>query len=163
MNRIGRHTIIEEGVIIGDNDVFIGNNVTIRRGSIIGNGVVIGHNVVIEEFCIIEEETRIQAQVYLAKGTQVGRKVFIGPQVCTTNDKRILSHGRGRFIPNPPIIKDYVRIGASVLILPGVVIEENALIGAGSKVTKDVKAGEMWYGGEATYQGRVPEEELING
>ena len=60
-----------------------------------------------------------------------------------------------------PIIED--GSGTPIHDEPGVVIEENALIGAGSKVTKDVKAGEMWYGGEATYQGRVPEEELING
>jgi len=158
---IGKHTVIDEDVSVGK-DVFIGNNVTIRRGCVIGDGVVIGHNTVIEEDVTIGEATRIQAQVYLARGTRIGHKVFIGPQVCTTNDKRILSHGRGVFIPNAPVIEDYVRIGAAALIFPGVIIRENALIGAGAKVTQDVHPKAVYFGGKAIYRGSVPSEEIID-
>ncbi len=159
---IGKHTVIEDGVKIG-NDIYIGNNVTIRRGCVIQDGVVIGHNTVLEENVFVGQDTRIQALVYLAKNTHVGIKVFIGPQVCTTNDKRILSHGRGKFIPDAPVIEDFARIGAAALLLPGVVIGKNALVGAGARVTKDIKAQEVWYGGEAGYQGDVPDEELLDG
>lgn len=158
---IGKHTVIDDSVKLGK-EVFIGNNVTIRGGCIIGDGVVVGHNTVIEEDVTIGEATRVQAQVYLARGTHIGRKVFIGPQVCTTNDKRILSHGRGVFIPNAPVIEDYVRIGAAALIFPGVVIRENALIGAGAKVVQDVHPKAVYFGGKAIHKGSVPSSEVID-
>ena len=162
-NKIGQFTVIENGVLLGDEGIFIGNNVTIRSGCIIGNNVVIGHNVVIEEDCIIEDDSRIQSLAYITKGTKIGRKVFIGPMVCTTNDKRILSHGRGEFIPDASTIKDYARIGANSTIFPGVVIGENALIGAGSRVIKDVKDREVWHEKIFSFHSVVPDSEVING
>lgn len=157
----GKGAVIAPDVQIGRN-TFIGNNVTIRRGCHIGRNVVIGHNSVIEEDCFIGNDTRIQALVYLAKGTQVAAKVFIGPMVCTTNDKRIVSHGRGDFKPNAPIIEFGARIGARALIMPGVRIGRNTLIGAGSIIAKDAHAEQVWRGTKARRTGTVPKEELLN-
>lgn len=156
-----------QGVVI-DKNVVIGRNVSIYHHSVIRNGckicddVLIGHHCVIEEDCVILSRTRIQAKVYLAKNTIVHSDVFIGPGVITTNDHDILSHGR---YPNPrligPTIKKYARIGAGSIILPGVVIGENALVGAGSLVTKDIPAGEVWYGSPAKFIERVKQEHLL--
>lgn len=158
---MGIGMVISAQAHIGEG-VFIGNHVTIRRGCVIGDRVVIGHNVVLEEDCIIGDDTRIQAAVYLAKGTKVGNKVFIGPMVCTTNDKRILSHNRGEFAPNAPVIEFGVRIGARALIMPGVKIGKNALIGAGSIITEDVGEEEVWYGDKAIREGYVLKRETLN-
>ena len=152
---------IEMGAVISNEGVFIGENVVVRRGTTIGKGVCIGHNTVIEEDCSIGEDTRIQALVYLAKGTRIDHNVFIGPMVCTTNDKHILSHGRGEFVVDAPYIEHSARIGARVLLLPGVTVGNNALIGAGSVVTKDVGAQEVWYGDQAKRQGTVPLMEVL--
>ena len=152
---------VEQGVKLGKN-VFIGNSVTIRCGCTIGDDVVIGHGVVIEEDCTIGSDARIQALAYLAKGTIVGEKVFIGPMVCTTNDERILSHGRGEFVPNAPVIEFGARIGARALIMPGVRIGKNALIGAGSIVAEDAFECEVWYGSKAKMRNAVPEGEILD-
>ena len=150
-----------EDIELGEN-VFIGENVVIRNGCIIGNNVVIGHNTVIEEDVHIGNDTRIQAMCYITKGMFIGEKVFIGPCFQSTNDKRIMSHGRGDFVNQAPRIKRYARIGGGVMLLPGVVIGENAMIGAASVVTKEVMDGELWYGsGEAQFKGMVPKEELL--
>lgn len=47
------------------------------------------------------------------------------------------------------VVKKGASIGANATILPGVTIGENAMIGAGSVVTKDVPAGEVWVGNPA--------------
>ena len=49
----------------------------------------------------------------------------------------------------PTILKKGVSLGANATILPGITIGENAVVGAGSVVTKDVPAGETWYGNPA--------------
>jgi acetyltransferase-like isoleucine patch superfamily enzyme len=150
-----------EDVEMGNN-VFIGENVVIRNGCHIGSDVVIGHNTVIEEDVIIGAGTRIQAMCYITKGMRIGRKVFIGPCFQSTNDKKIMSHGRGDFVNQAPIIKDFARIGGGVMLLPGVTIDVNGFVGAGSVVTKCVGIGEVWYGsGEAKFRGVIPDEEFL--
>lgn len=47
------------------------------------------------------------------------------------------------------IVKEGVSIGANSTILPGITIHENATIGAGSVVTKDIPANEIWFGNPA--------------
>jgi len=61
--------------------------------------------------------------------------VFLGPGVRILNDKYING------LCQPPEIGDYSRIGGGVIILPGVKVGRNALIGAGSVITKDVPDG----------------------
>jgi len=81
------------------------------------------------------------AFVYLCPGTIIEDDVFLGPRVTTLNDK---------YPPQPKPKWQYVKIkkgasvGASSTILPGVTIGKNAIVGAGSVVTKDVPANETW-------------------
>lgn len=56
----------------------------------------------------------------------------------------------------PVIIKDHVFIGADALILKGVTIGEEAVIGARSVVTKKVPAKEIWAGNPAKFIKNVP-------
>lgn len=156
------NVVIEEDVQIGHH-VILGNGVVIRKGCRIGSNVVIGHNTVVERDCYIGDGTRIQALVYLAWGTRIEKRVFIGPMVCTTNDRRILSHGRGEFKPNAPQIEFGARIGARALIMPGVRVGRNALIGAGAIIDNDADAGQVWMGAKGKRTGVVPKEELLDG
>ena len=149
-----------EDVKMGKN-VFVGENVVIRDGCVIGDNVVIGHNTVIEEDVTIGEGTRIQAMCYITKGMRIGCDVFIGPCFQSTNDKKILSHGRGDFVNQAPRINSGARIGGGVMLLPNVVIQCEAFIGAGSVVTKSVGACEVWYGSPAELKGTTAPEELL--
>ena len=153
--------VIEDDVWIGTG-CFIGHNVVVRRGSVIGDNVLIGHNTVIEEEVVIGNGTRVQACCYLTKRTVIANDVFIGPCVSTFNDHKIaFGKDRGEFECTAPHVYPFVRIGGAVQLMPGIKVRENALIGTGSLVTKNVPANEIWYGHPATKQGVVPESERM--
>ena len=104
----------------------IGDDTTIHSQVWIGDGVKIG------------ERCKIQAFVFIPTGVEIGNDVFIGPHTCFTNDKKPPSYGKNWA---KTIVKDRVSIGANCTILPGIIIGEDARIGAGSVLTKDVPAG----------------------
>ncbi len=62
-----------------------------------------------------------------------------------------------------PQIGNCCRIGTRSLIMPGVRIGDNAEVGAGSIVTKDIGSGEVWFNKntQAMYMGKVPENEIV--
>jgi UDP-2-acetamido-3-amino-2,3-dideoxy-glucuronate N-acetyltransferase len=112
----------------------IGNECTVHGFVWIGNNVTIGDR------CLI------QAYAFIPEGVTIEDDVFIGPQVCFTNDKRPPSYGDHWA---KTVVKKGAAIGANATILPGVTIGEGATIGAGAVVTKDVPAGETWVGNPA--------------
>ncbi len=101
----------------------IGENVSIGAFSEIGHNVVIGDNV------------RIGAHAFIPEGVTIENDVFIGPRCTFSNDKYPPS-GKGNW--KRTLVKKGARIGAGVCVLPGIVIGENAVIGMGATVTKDV-------------------------
>ena len=112
----------------------IGKNVNIGAFCEIGEGVVIGKNV------------RIGAMCFIPEGVVIEDDAWIGPRATFTNDRFPPS---SRETWKPVLVESGARIGAAVTILPGVTIGEGALIGAGSVVTRDIPAGETWFGAPA--------------
>ena len=158
---VGHGVVIEERVCLGKN-VLIGHNVVIRPNVFIGDDVVIGHNTTIEDDVVIGDETRIQANCYITRLTRIEDKVFIGPCCCTTNDWEIASHGRKKVRGLEGVrIMHGARIGACVLLMPGVTIGRNAFVGAGSIVAKSVGDNNVIHGARAESTGVVPEEDRI--
>jgi acetyltransferase-like isoleucine patch superfamily enzyme len=88
----------------------------------------------------IGNNCKIQAFAYIPDNVIIGNNVFIGPGVVFTNDKYPPSNGKWKD-DEPTIVGDFVSIGANATILPSVVIGIGAKVGAGSVVTKNVKAG----------------------
>jgi len=110
-------------------------DVTIGDLTIVGRGVSVGMRSTIGARCKIETNTCITGF------SEIEDDVFIGPCVATTNDN---SAGRDpdRFSKIKGLTaRRKVRIGANATILPGKVIGEDAFVGAGALVTKDVPAG----------------------
>ena len=101
----------------------IGDNCKIHSHVWIGATVKIGNNCKIQSFAFIPD------------GVTIEDNVFIGPHVCFTNDKKPPSGGKEW---QPILVKRGVSIGAGAIILPGITIGENAMVGAGAVVTKDV-------------------------
>jgi len=136
----------------------------LRDDVTLGRGVVIGHNAVIEYGTSIERKTVIQTLCYIAAKTFIGSYVFMAPCVTCTNEWHI-SKWRNNImkqILKGPTIGDGCRIGAKALIMPGVNIGENAVIGAGSIITKNIRARQVWHGEtEAKYYRNVPDNQLI--
>lgn len=117
----------------------IGSNCNINAHCLVENNVIIGNNVT------------LKCGVYLWDGIRIEDNVFIGPNVTFTNDK----YPRSRQYPESfdnTVVKKGASIGANSTILGGVTIGENAMIGAGSVITKDVPANTLWFGNPAKIQ-----------
>jgi len=102
----------------------------------IGNNSKIDAFVYIEEGVIIGDCCKIRPFVFIPTGVTIEDNVFVGPHVSFTNDKYPKVKGEWKLLQTR--IKKGASIGANSVILPGVTIGEDALIGAGSVVTKDV-------------------------
>lgn len=118
----------------------IGNDVNIGAFCEIGHNVVIG------------DRTRVGAMTFIPEGVTIEEDVWIGPRVTFSND---------RHPPSPrekweeTLVRRGAVIGMGSCILPGIVIGNNALIAAGSIVTRDVAAGTRVMGIPARVNGVV--------
>lgn len=114
----------------------------------------IGENCNICSHCLIENDVKIGNNVTVKCGVQIWDgieledNVMVGSNVTFTNDMYPRSKNKDWKLLRTRVCKG-ATIGASSTILPGVTIGENAMIGAGSVVTKDVPAGEIWVGNPA--------------
>jgi acetyltransferase-like isoleucine patch superfamily enzyme len=141
------HTVIYAGNVIG-NGFQTGNKVNIRESNRIGNHVSIGTLSVIEHHVDIGNNVRIHSQAFIPEFSILEDDVWIGPNVVLTNAKYPLSRGVKEALQGPRI-KRGAKIGANATILPGVIIGEDVLVGAGAVVVKDVPAGMVVAGNPA--------------
>src|SRR3954468_20909732 len=152
---IRSHTVIYAGNVIGSN-FQTGNKVNIRETNKIGNNVSVGTLSVIEHHVEIADNVRIHTQVFIPEFSVLEEGCWIGPNVVFTNAKYPLSPGVKDQLAGP-VIRRGAKIGANVTILPGVVVGENALVGAGAVVAKDVPAGAVVAGNPARVIRQVAE------
>lgn len=111
----------------------------VLEGAKIGKNCNICSNCFIENDVVIGDNVTVKNGVSLYDGMRIEDDVFIGPNATFCNDRYPKSKNKD-FKLEPIIIKKGASIGANATILPGVTIGENALIGAGAIVTKDVDA-----------------------
>jgi UDP-2-acetamido-3-amino-2,3-dideoxy-glucuronate N-acetyltransferase len=135
--QIGKNTTIWQYTVVLP-EAIIGSNCNINAHCFVENKVIIGNNVT------------VKCGVYIWDGIIIGNDVFIGPNVTFTNDK----YPRSKLYPKEfqqTIIEDGASIGAASVILGGIIIGKDSLIGAGSIVTQNVPAGELWFGSPAIF------------
>ena len=123
-------------------DARIGENCNVCSHCFIENDVIIGNNVT------------IKCGVQIWDGIRVEDNVFIGPNVTFTNDR----FPRSKQYPEKfeeTIIRKGASLGAGTTVLCGIEIGENAMIGAGSVVTKNIPANELWVGNPAHFVKKI--------
>ncbi len=161
MRQQGQYCTIFPDVSIGEK-TRLGNYVMIRSNTRIGQECTIGSYVDIEGDVIIGDNVSLQSSCYLTRGVIIEDLVFCGPRLTTMNDKVICHRRPGlTFVRKAPRILRAARIGGGCILLPGVTIGENAFVGAGSVVTKDVPDRAVAIGNPACIVGRVPDEEIL--
>lgn len=116
----------------------------------IGTGCNICANVLIENEVVVGNDVTVKSGVQLWDGVTLEDNVFVGPNVTFTNDLFPRSKNPDWKL-SKTVVKKGASIGANATILCGITIGENAMIGAGSVVTKDVPAGEVWVGNPAKF------------
>jgi UDP-2-acetamido-3-amino-2,3-dideoxy-glucuronate N-acetyltransferase len=102
----------------------------------IGKNCKIDAFVYIEEGVIIGNNCKIRPFVFIPTGVVIEDDVFVGPNVTFTNDMYPKVKGDWQLLKT--IIKQGAALGANSVVLPGVTVGKNALVGAGSVVTQDV-------------------------
>ncbi len=108
----------------------------------------------IENDVIIGNHVTVKGGVQLWDGITLEDDVCIGANVTFTND-RYPRAKNAEWKLEKTIVKKGASIGAGSAVLCGVTIGENAMIGIGSVVTKDVPAGEVWFGNPAKFVRKV--------
>ena len=131
-------------------DVQLGENVKIfdfvnLYGCSVGDNSKIGTFVEIQKGAFIGKNCKISSHSFICEGVHIEDNVFIGHNVTFINDKYPRSTNQDGSLQTESdwqciqtYIKKNVSIGSSVTILCGLTIGENAIVGAGSVVTKDV-------------------------
>jgi len=134
---------IADSVTLGK-DVFLNDFINLY-GCTIGDGTKIGTFVEIQKNAFVGARCKIQSHTFICEGVTIEDEVFIGHGVMFTNDllPRATAAAGGlqteadwKVIPT--LIKKGASIGSNATILCGLTIGENAIVGAGSVVIKDV-------------------------
>jgi acetyltransferase-like isoleucine patch superfamily enzyme len=141
--------------------VVVGDQACVRERCVIGDEVVIGRGSLVENDVTIGARTRIQANAYVTAYSTLEEEVFIAPGVTTTNDN-FMGRTEARFAEmRGPTIRRGARVGGGAVLLPGIEVGEEAFVGAGAVVLRDVPPRAVVVGNPARQIRSVPDEELL--
>lgn len=147
-------SIIDKDVSIGF-DTKVWHFCHVLPNTVIGERCSFGQNCVVGPKVIIGNGVKVQNNISIYQGVEIEDDVFLGPSVVFTNviNPRSFIVRKEEF--KKTLLKKGCSIGANATIVCGLTIGEYALVGAGSVVTKNVKAFEMVYGNPAKHQAWV--------
>ena len=134
---IGSHCVIYQGTTIMEG-VLVGDLASIREQVKVGKDSIVGRSAIVEHHTRIGEKVTIQTSSYVTAHMVIEDDVFIGPCFSSSNDKHM---GKGDKPLKGPVLKKGAKIGNNASLLPGIIIGEQAIVGAGAVVTKDVESG----------------------
>jgi len=163
---LGAGTVVSTGAVvfagttIGER-VIVGDQACVRERCTIGDDVVIGRGSLVENDTSVGALTKIQANAYITAYSVLEDNVFIAPCVVTTNDNFMGRTEKRRELVKGPTIRRGARIGGGCVLLPGIEIGEEAFVGAGAVVIRDVPARALVVGNPARQIREVPDEELL--
>jgi acetyltransferase-like isoleucine patch superfamily enzyme len=164
--QLGAGTIVSTGAVVFAGTtigarVIIGDQACVRERVVVGDDVVIGRGALVENDTTVGALTKIQADAYITALSTIEDEVFIAPCVVTTNDNFMGRTERRHALKKGPTIRRGARIGGGAILCPAVEIGEDAFVGAGAVVIKDVPPRVLVVGNPARVLRDVPEEELL--
>src|SRR5579864_1880897 len=163
---IGDGTIVSTGAIVFAGAkigaaCILGDQSCVRERVTLADDVVVGRGSLVENDTTIGSGTRIQADAYITAYSTLEEHVFVAPCVVTTNDNFMGRTERRHELIKGPTIRRGARIGGGAILLPGIEIGEEAFVGAGAVVTKDVERRMLVVGNPARVMRQVNDEELL--
>lgn len=151
------------GVAPPEKRVRTGGKAVVHEPSVVAPEAEIGTDVVIGAFCMVlagakvGSGTRIQSHTSVWAGVDIGEDVFVGPSVVFTN----VRYPRAAYSRAPhwdhTVVERGATLGAGAILVAPVRIGQDAFVGAGAVVTKDVPAGAIVAGNPARVIGWVEE------
>ena len=163
---LGPGTIVAAGAIVFAGTrigarVIVGDQACVRERCEVGDDVVIGRGSLVENNTFIGALTKIQANAYITAYATLEEEVFIAPGVTTTNDNFMGRTELRHELRRGPTIRRGARIGGAAVLCPGVEIGEEAYVGAGAVVIRDVPPRAVVVGNPARQIREVASEELL--
>jgi acetyltransferase-like isoleucine patch superfamily enzyme len=163
---IGDGTVVSTGAIVLAGSplgagCILGDQSCVRERVTIGDDVVVGRGSLVENDTTIGRGTRIQAEAYVTAYSTLEEDVFIAPCVVTTNDNFMGRTERRTALMKGPTIRRGARVGGGAILCPGVEVGEEAFVGAGAVVIRDVPPRMVVVGNPARVLREVPEDELL--
>jgi acetyltransferase-like isoleucine patch superfamily enzyme len=164
---LGAGTVVSTGAVvfagtrIGER-VILGDQTCVRERCEIGDDVVVGRGSLVENDTTIGALTKIQAHAYITAYSTLEDNVFIAPCVATTNDNFMGRTEKRHELMKGPTIRRGARVGGAAVLLPGIEIGEEAFVGAGAVVIRDVEPGTVVVGNPARAIRQVPDDELLH-
>jgi len=152
--------IVFAGTTLADN-VIVGDLAVVRERVTIGRNSVVGRGATVENDTSIGARVRIQAEAYVTAYCELEDDVFIAPCVVTTNDNFMGRTEKRRELMKGAVVRRGARIGGAAILLPGVEIGEDAFVGAGAIVLRDVPARTVVVGQPARVLREVAPDELL--
>jgi UDP-2-acetamido-3-amino-2,3-dideoxy-glucuronate N-acetyltransferase len=158
---VGTGVVLYRGAAI-EARVLMADLCTVRENVTVGRGTIVGRGVTIENFCAVGRYCKLESECYITAYSTLEDRVFVAPGVVTSNDNYVgrtaerFKHFKG------VTVRRGGRIGAGSVILPGITIGADALVAAGSVVTRDVEARTIVRGAPARAWKAVPEEQLLD-
>jgi UDP-2-acetamido-3-amino-2,3-dideoxy-glucuronate N-acetyltransferase len=154
-------TVLYSGVTLGDRSQ-TGHHVMIRENVRVGRASVLGTGAVCEFGTTIGDHVMVETNAYVTANMVLEDFVFVGPGVTSTNDARMLwrREGAGQHLHGPRL-RWGCRIGGGAVLLPGVEIGRQAVVGAGAVVTRDVSALTVVVGNPARVVKRLTESDEL--
>lgn len=158
-------------------DVRIAESTRIKRPYL----VTIGSHVAIDDFVVITTRAEIGSYVHISSHVSIigGQDAYFkAGNFCTISAGcRIICCGdsfsgdglvsvtipppyRDRLINKPVTMQDFSSLASNVVVVPGVTIGEGAVVGAGSYVSHDIPAWQIWWGTPAKFIVKRPQEKM---
>jgi acetyltransferase-like isoleucine patch superfamily enzyme len=164
--QLGEGTIVATGATVFAGSrigagVVVGDQACVRERCVVEDDVVIGRGSLVENDTIIGALTKIQAHAYITAYSTLEDNVFIAPGVTTLNDNFMGRTEQRHALRQGPTIRRGARVGGAAVLCPGVVVGEEAFVGAGAVVVRDVPPRTVVVGNPARPLRDVPEEELL--
>lgn len=164
---IGDNSLVRTGAILYTRSSFgrnvkIGHTVVLREGMRIGDNSIIGCLVKCEGYTSVGARSVIHAQTHMTAFMTIEDYVFFGPGCTTMNDPAAAHYRDIQRDVRGPLVRRGCRIGGNVTLTPGIEIGEEAFIGAGAVVSRNVPAREFWAGVPARKLRDVSEAELLS-
>jgi UDP-2-acetamido-3-amino-2,3-dideoxy-glucuronate N-acetyltransferase len=153
-------------------NVKLGNNVTIHHpdlvnlyGCQIGDNTKVGAFVEIQKNALIGRECKISSHTFICEGVVIEDEVFVGHGVMFINDRYPRATSKGSLQTEedwkviPTLIRKGASIGSGAVIMCGVTVGTNALVGAGAVVTEDIPDFGIAVGVPARMAGDIRQKE----
>lgn len=137
---IGCDVVLYAESVLGDH-VLIGDGAKIRENAVLEDYALVAMNCTLNHHVTVKKGSKVMDLSHITARTIIEEEVFVAPLVSSANDNNMRL--KGKEVGDTQIIRleSGARIGSGSILLPGVQVGADAIVGAGAVVTRDVSAG----------------------